>query len=342
MSIANRKGGFIRTLEVSQDDSSVSETVLNDNFLTKTNNYLCQVEHFISSNAQPLNTIDEVYFEVLARGTPLEGPGDVVNLPAAVRQFRPAHYFSTIELARQIQQWTSTLNAYLNVAQNVDETHITSSFTAAGKLSFTLYPVFSTLYYIRVGEDTRNLTGLREYIFVVNDGHVDIWNENDNSHLQLIGNLDFFTHTPANATQGTFSTPTVAPLSVFNRLLSLDVVATFPISTKPSVLNGAESNDYVLARFPAAAYQETSNRIDVYGRGMLNNVVLSESINTGLTDMTRDNTETISNHLLNGKIRHCNIKLENRYLEKGEIVRTPCDFTHGFFTIKLLFSKLET
>ena len=124
MSIANRKGGFYRSLEVSQDDSSHSETVLTDNFLTKTNNYTCQVEHFINSNVQPLNTIDEVYFEVLARGDQLEGPDDMVLLPAEIRAFRPNHYFSVSELGRQLNKWTLTLNDYLNVAQNLNDTVI--------------------------------------------------------------------------------------------------------------------------------------------------------------------------------------------------------------------------
>jgi hypothetical protein len=158
----------------------------------------------------------------------------------------------------------------------------------------------------------------------------------------LLDALGFFVHDPAVLTQTPLEQYTVASLSSFDLRLSLDVIATFPISTKPSVLDGAESNDFVLARFPTSAYQATSNRVDTIGGNMVMNVTLKERINTGLEDLTRDNTESISNHLLNGKIRHCNFRLENRYLQDGKIVRTPCDFTHGFFTIKLLFSKRET
>jgi hypothetical protein len=272
----------------------------------------------------------------------LDTVADVVNLPAAIRQFTPRHYFSTTELGRQIEQWTSTITAYLNAAQNINEYQLSSRFSSAGKWSFILQPRFSSRYYIRVGEETRRHTGFREYIFVVNNGIADVWNENDNSHLHLLDALGFFVHDPAVLTQTPLEQYTVASLSSFDLRLSLDVIATFPISTKPSVLDGAESNDFVLARFPTSAYQATSNRVDTIGGNMVMNVTLKERINTGLEDLTRDNTESISNHLLNGKIRHCNFRLENRYLQDGKIVRTPCDFTHGFFTIKLLFSKRET
>ena len=58
MSIANKKGGFYKTLEVTRDDSNTSETVLTDAMLTKTNNYIVQVQNFVNSNTQPLNTLD--------------------------------------------------------------------------------------------------------------------------------------------------------------------------------------------------------------------------------------------------------------------------------------------
>jgi hypothetical protein len=344
MSVANRKGGFYRSLEVSRDDSHLSETVLNDNFLTKTNNYIVQVQHFISSNVQRLNTIDEVMYQVFRRG----GVGDTVddvqtNIPDTIAQFRPSGYFSIVELGRQLKEYVTVLNDYLNAQGGVNIRHIEGDVDGAGRWRFGFSIDFASFYYIQVGELTQKATGFRKYIFAVNDGVHDIYNSNDNDHLHLIDNLGFFTYNGgARPTlRGALFIP-VRPLSAFDMRISMDVVATFPISTKPAVLNGVETNDYVLARFPTSAHQHTWQEIDMYNDSLHKTVTIKERINVGLEDMTENNTESIGNHLLNGKIKHCNFKLENRYLVDGEIVRKPCDFTNGFFTIKLLFSKKET
>ena len=345
MSIANRTGGFYRSLEISRDDSNLSETVLNDDFLIKTNNYIVQVQHFVSSNVQRLNTVDEILFQVLRRGGPFEGPDDVViGIPDNIAQFRPTSYFSIIELGRQLKEWTTNINDFLNVPLAVPLQHISSSFNASGKWSFTLYPDFSSLFYISVGEQTQNLTGFRSYIFALLNPDLgrDVWNERDLSSLHLINGGFFAYDGTIDATTQAFTFSSTRPLSAFDQRLSLDVVATFPISTKPAVLNGRETNDYVLARFPTSAHQQRWHSIDMYSENLLGNIRIRERINTGLEDMTNNNTESIANHMLNGKIKHCNFKLENRYLVDGKIVRKACDFKNGFFNIKLLFSKRET
>lgn len=347
MSVANRKGGFFRSLEISRDDSNTSDTVLGDDFLIKTSNYVLQVQHFVSSNVQKLNTVDEVMFEVKGRGGPLEGPDDaalVFGIPANIAEFRPSSYFSIVELGRQLQEWTTKINAFLNAALPFPIQHIDSALDASGRWVVTLHPVFSSVYYIGVGPQTQILTGFRSYIFALFNPDLgrDVWNERDLSHLHLI-NLGFFAYDGGqDATTQAFTFTSERPLSVFDQRLSLDVVATYPISTKPAVLDGVETNDYVLARFPTSAHQKRTHGIDVYGGNLLKTVRIRERINTGLEDLTENNTEAIGNHMLNGKIRHCNFKLENRYLVDGKIVRQPCDFKNGFFNIKLLFSKRET
>jgi hypothetical protein len=344
MSIANRKGGFYRSLEVSRDDSHLSETVLNDNFLTKTNNYIVQVQHFISSNVQRLNTIDEVMFQVFRRGGVNDTVDDVqTQIPDTIAQFRPSSYFSIVELGRQLTEYVRVLNDYLNAQGGVNIRHIDGEVDGAGKWRFGLSIDFSSLYYIQVGELTQKATGFRKYIFAVNDGATDIYNSTDNSHLALIDVLGFFTYNGGGMpTHRDALFIPVRPLSAFDMRVSLDVVATFPISTKPAVLNGIETNDYVLARFPTSAHRHTWQEIDMVNGSLQKTITIKERINAGLEDMTENNTESIGNHLLNGKIKHCNFRLENRYLVDGKIVRQPCDFTNGFFTIKLLFSKKES
>ena len=68
MTIANQRGGFLKTLEINRDGSASSETNLKDTFLKKTEGYVMQVTRFVVNNSPPLNLIDEPMFTVLRRG----------------------------------------------------------------------------------------------------------------------------------------------------------------------------------------------------------------------------------------------------------------------------------
>lgn len=350
MSVANKKGGYYRTIEINRDDSNTSETVLTDAFLTKTDNYLVQVSNFVNSNTQPLNTLNEAMFTIKQRGSIINTPDNMVALPVDIGVFRPTSYFSVLELARQLDKYCKRATEYIISEDDLEEDDDVIDFdlNANGTFSFTLYPNFSNGYYIEVGSMTQKMTGFRQYIFIVNSGAADgdIINSTDITHLHLIDVHGMFTYhgsVELYSARDDHTLNSERALSTFDTRLSLDVVALgFPISTKPSILDGKESNNYVLARFPTSDYQKIESELGVTDGDIEDTTILIEQVNIGLEDLTRNNTEVIANHMFNGTIQHCNFRLESRYFFDGKIETVPTDVKHGFFSLKLLFSKKIT
>ena len=65
MTTSNKRGGFLKSLEINRQNSNTSETILKDKFLSKTDNFVCEVSRFIISNSPQINLIDEDMFQVL-------------------------------------------------------------------------------------------------------------------------------------------------------------------------------------------------------------------------------------------------------------------------------------
>ena len=106
--VANQRGGFIKTLEISREGSNRSHVMLKNPFLKQSQNYVLQLTKFITNHTPRLNLDDEVVFEILPRG------GAGTNVAAATfpahfreewRQFRPKPYFSVTDLAFQMVQF---------------------------------------------------------------------------------------------------------------------------------------------------------------------------------------------------------------------------------------------
>ena len=108
MSFANEKGGYQKALEVVRQNSNTSITMLKEDFLKKTANYILNVTDFVTNTTPPLNLIEEDYFRVMPRGYVNETLNDAEDrLPIflrndSIRSFRPTYYRTWMELARQI------------------------------------------------------------------------------------------------------------------------------------------------------------------------------------------------------------------------------------------------
>ena len=106
MTTANKRGGFVKSLEISRDGSNRSNTMLKNTFLKKANNYVCQLTKFVTNLTPKLNLDNEIMFEILPRG----GVGvatDFMTFPVHWRddwrQFKPTPYFSVCDLALQLE-----------------------------------------------------------------------------------------------------------------------------------------------------------------------------------------------------------------------------------------------
>ena len=224
-----------------------------------------------------------------------------------------------------------------------------------GTFQLKLYRGFTSVYYLKIGKETQKFTGLPEYIFVTTDGNVTytqrdgvqrIFNVNDADHLAariaaglaISFNAQMFNHLVAEERRFTSG----RPMSAFDHRLSLDVVAYWPISNIISFLDGKESHEFVFARFPVSDYLEIHNKTVVVGGDLRRSHIIQETVNLGIEDLCRNNPNTVSNYLLPGELRHCNFRLETRYIADGTITRVPTDMDEGFWSLKLLFSKKIT
>jgi hypothetical protein len=345
MTQSNLRGGLIKTLEINQDESNVSKTVLSDELLKKADNYVLQVTRFISNVTPNINTITERVFEVLKRPLPnsniLSVPAMVVNnLSDALRLFEPKNVKTALELVRQMMVFARQ-HAGLTITLNDNNT-----------IRITLDQAFGSRYYIRVGPQTRKLLGLREYLyfFKYEDWHLDdVIATNDQPHPEVsielflvdaVGNFVVFQESALfveGDVPSSYGYDSPNPVSCLDTRLSLDVHCSFPISTQPHIFNGEESTDYILGRFPTNDYIEHH----VAYKGLDTYSVL-ETVNLGLEDLCRSNPNTVTNFFLPGEISVVNIKILTRYLEEQKIKTVNADYSNGgFFSLKLLFSKKQ-
>ena len=190
--IANSRNGVLKTLEISRDNAHNSVTMLNDDFLKKPENYTLNIDKFIMNTSPPLNLIDEVMFTVESQSAVMPA-----RLTAAYRAFTPTTYYTWLELARQINNWATTLQqqydttlpAEFPVGTPADNKFLGFEMGATGNARFLFKEWFRNGnlamlvqdrdvgvpgYYIRVGAETRKVLGLPEYLFFVTDGNTEV------------------------------------------------------------------------------------------------------------------------------------------------------------------------
>ena len=394
MTTANLKGGFIKTLTVSRDGSSTSYSILKNPFLKKTNNYVCQMTHFITNITPPLNQITEVMFEIKLKGDEDEPVGaedfdDDWKDPAWTR-FTPTPHFSLMGLAQQIEVFfhqfgfrartlgsnfiepTSVLHQFVPfIKENLvavepdseeeeeggdpvlfedrgwgalaDEGRLVKfKLLPDGRFSLDLHSDFSSNFYIRVGPQTQKITGFPEFLFVTEDDGGNTFTSVDGlDQLFTFGFIDqLFTY---DAYVGTdFEFQSSYSFNAFDHRLSLDVIATFPLSNRISVVDGKEEHEYILARFPLADYKRFETDLIMTDAGISNETSVTEDVNVGLEDLARGNPDITSVFLLPGNIQQLNMQLWTRYYKEGVISRKETDMARGFWSAKLLFSKKQT
>ena len=363
MTIANQRGGFLKTLEINRDGSASSETNLKDTFLKKTEGYVMQVTRFVVNNSPPLNLIDEPMFTVLIRGDQNQNRVDNVDVLDPPLIFQPTSYKTYLELARQLEIFCQQIDIQLDpgAGQRVDPNQhrsVAFSLQSNGLFQLKLFRGFASAFYIKVGPQARKYTGLGEYIFVTTDGvnhytQVDgvrfLFNLINDAQLEIriaAGlAISFNPQMFGNNVGQDRVFESKRPLSAFDHRLSQDVIGYFPISQSVSFLDGNESHEFLLARFPINDYKEMHEVTKVTEDGLYHlkqRQVTQETVNLGLEDLCRDNPNAVSNFLLPGEIRQCTFKLETRYINDGVITKQPTDMEQGFWSLKLLFSKKMT
>ena len=337
MTTANQKGGYLKRLSVSRDGESTSITTFRERFLKKTENYVLQIPRFITSATPKLNLISEAMFSIYVRANV------AYLLPAApVYTFTPTNYRSWSELGRQMQLFFKGVSE-----DELDEHFIEFSVLDDGCFRLNLSVNFCKLYYIKVGPETQKKTGFPEYMFQVRGTEGTVTRHFDHTDgLKYLIETDPLGIPRFAAYQDDVTEPikfdSRFPLDSFDTRISLDVIVTFPMSSRISVFNGKEGREFMLARFPLTDYKQLHSRIDVPTGVLSAATTIKEVIQTGLQDLTLTNPEMISVFMLPGTIYHANFQLNTRYYSEGKIVSVPTDMENGFWNIELLFSKKKT
>ena len=348
MSIANQKGGFFRTLEINRDSVADSATTLIEPILKQAQNYVVQVQRFVTNFTPPINTLTEPMFTVRAKGYMQDD--NVVwfntkteSIAHGEVTFSPTNVRTITELIRQTLVFFRDLNDFATFV-------ITPEFRGLIQLRQESY-----LNYIEVGETYQKLLGLPKYIsyFRGKETYNPANPVEGSSAIQISRvfrsgdeiaddekNEDDFYFRPtedfreADPDTGTISTDNTMLLCDTRQYI--DITFTMPHISQLCVLNGIEERKKLLARFPVRDFEDTEH----VSKADYRRYSVRENVTLGLEDLCRNNPNVHSMLLLPGEVQHANVRIETTYLENQEFKTTPAAFgPSGFWSLKLLLTK---
>ena len=376
---ANQQGTFYKSISIERNGESHSNTILKTEFLKKTENYSCLVQDFVTNITPRLNTSKEVAFQVFVRGaggTLVVDATFPAFWRIADTQFTPTPYHSAIEFLRQAQQFfhkfgflvrklgAGGIAGELDAAGRADgypffKKHndgsnddagnpydggwgdlndegrmISCKLKSDGTIRIEVTADFANAFYVVVGADTQRLLGLnpRLYVILQDDGTYS-------TTALFINGLDQFEAEVDNVVLQENMFESRNALHQLDERLSIDIVATLPISNKVFAKNGKEEHEYILARFPINDYNRFETTLESTPESVTDSVIVREDINVGLEDLTRKSPSSSSVFLLPGTIQQINIQLYTRYFINGTVVSSPTKMEFGFWKLKLLFGK---
>ena len=373
---ANQQGTFYKSLAITRNNESHSNTILRTEFLKKAENYTCVVRDFVCNVTPPLNNAREMAFEIKVKGGEFQ-PFAAAVFPAWWRakdyQFTPVPYHSTIEFLRQAQHflhkfsflvreigasgiggrldtaakrahgypflkhatiydtgttameergWLAHEAAVVEARGEIERRMVYCKMKSDGVFQFVCSPDFSNNFYISVGAETQQLLGL--------DGIL-------HAHGEDMLGFGFFLAVPEVTVPTYFESRNA--LNALDERISLDVVATLPISNKKFAFDGKESGEFILARYPLNDYNKFETSLESTAERATMNVIVREQVNVGLEDLTRKSPASSAIFMLPGTIQEINFQLWTRYFSSGEIIHRRTKMNEGFWSMTLLFGK---
>ena len=347
MSIANQKGGFFRTLEINRDSVADSATTLIEPILKQAQNYVVQVQRFVTNFTPPINTLTEPMFTIRAKGY-MQGD-DVVWLTTKAEsiargeiKFIPTNVRTITELIRQCLAFFRDLDDVSFV--------INPEFRGLIRMRQDFY-----LHYIEVGKTYQKLLGLPKYISYFR-GKVTYDPANPLAGSSAIQSPRVFRSGDEIADdekdeEDYYFRPTeefrdedggVLTFSCDNTMLLcdtrqyIDVTFTMPHISQLCILNGIEQRKKLLARFPVRDFEDTEH----VSKADYRTYSVRENVTLGLEDLCKNNPNVHSMLLLPGEVQHANVRIETTYLEDQKFKTTPAAFgASGFWSLKLLLAK---
>ena len=204
-----------------------------------------------------------------------------------------------------------------------------------GVFELMMSPAFANNFYIQVGVETRRLLGFDEHVFAVALANGNITFAED----LLVGAPATFNPLVANNIARPVQQKSKNALHQLDERMSLDVIATLPISNKIISVDGDEEHEYILARFPLNDYNRFDTKLEGTDDRITDNIMVVEEVNVGLEDMTQNSPSSSAIYLLPGTIQEINFQLRTRYYSDNTVKTERTNMNNGFWTITLLFGK---
>ena len=400
MVFVNEKGGFHKTLTVTQNSFSESLTVLKNPFLKKTENYSISVTDFYINKSPSLFLDEGVVLEIKQYDTFLGGfPPHI--LPKH-RQFTPKNCYSVQEFIRQLQNFFHEFGNLIlsrgyqtdeqpdqlpgfpdiwKVYKNTDTAIVHDGFentdfvkkhllynahdadgadigfqfvgwdmlyknghivqvklTSDNLVQFILSPGFSYNFYIELSEKMSARLGLPIRIHGVHTmeiGFILTYLETDIVTVagDFVDEVDDRVEIASNVIRESLNS-----ISALDERISIDLWATFPVSSKIFARNGIEGREFILSRFPLNETNYFRTELTTF-QDNSEEITLTEGFISGLQNLTKGNHGYESNHFLNGDIRSVHLQLYTQYRELTGIQRVKTDMTDGIWSVTMKFSK---
>ena len=348
MSIANQKGGFFRTLEINRDSVADSATTLIEPILKQAQNYVVQVQRFVTNFTPPINTLTEPMFIIREKGY-MQGDNVVwlttkaESIARGEIKFTPTNVRTITELIRQALVFFRDLDAFATF-------YITPEFIGLIQMRTEFY-----LHYIEVGETYQKLLGLPQYISYFRgketyDPANPLAGSSTIQSTRVFRSGDEIADDEKNEEDYYFR-PTEefreGDLAVFTRSCDntmllcdtrqyIDITFTMPHISQLCILNGVEQRKKLLARFPVRDFEDTEHVSKADHR----KYSVRENVTLGLEDLCKNNPNAHSMLLLPGEVQHANVRIETTFLENQEFKTSPAAFgPSGFWSLKLLLTK---
>ena len=210
--------------------------------------------------------------------------------------------------------------------------HVSLGFESDGSLQLVMSSQFLSNFFIIFDPVFAKLIGFPTQIYHGTTAAGLIVMSNQPGILPLLDGANNFALAPRiNTGRSVISTKSI--FRVDDRL-SIDVEITLPLAKTIDVHNKTEKHTYLLSRFLVADYLSVDTIAQQRGGFLLTKSIISDKLNSVITDLVANSPGTHTAQLKNGKIQEMDVRLILRY-KKYEIINNILTYSVAHKTLEL-------
>jgi hypothetical protein len=224
----------------------------------------------------------------------------------------------------------------------LDTSLVSCKMKSDGSFMIAMTPDFANNFYIHVGARTQEMLGLNETIHLVVPAGILTGIASETEPLfadPVLPAAPLFSPEVATEVLRPASVTSSNGMHSLDERMSVDCVATLPLSNKILSFDGGEEHEYLLGRFDLNDLNRFQTMLESTEDRLTDNTMVNEAVDVGLHDLTEKSARTNSIHLLPGTIQQTNFRLYTRYWSNGRIRIIPTKIGTGFWSVKLIFGK---